>query len=260
MNPEYTNQKTEEEYEYVYDELDEDPVIQNQQYMVLSYAFSKNPDRNGNILPMIKVRGSYRTLEECDKRIKVLDEVSKDPPSIALLKTEVGKWIGLYSFEELQKNTDIDVEYKDEFMNKAMKDLRDGERRANERFYERIKRDTEKVVSDASVEGQQRLNSEREHPISVYNRLKTFENNVGVLKEKLAFAQAELQKTQDKLKNEYSEEEIKEAHEKVKEAFNLYQTEQEEKAKTLRRKKKVLEQIQEENEASGSGSGSSSKQ
>jgi hypothetical protein len=204
------------------DELDEDPIIPSQQFVVLSYAFSEQKDRNGNNIPLLKIRGSYRTLEECDKRIKTLDNVSKDPQGIALMKAEVGKWLGLYSYEELQKNSDVDLEYKSEFLNEAMKGLRDSERLSNEKFFDRVKTEVEQIKSDSTQEGQLKLSEEREHPISVFNRFKTFEHSYQVLQEKMKEVQEKMESAKEKLKD-YSQEEIEVARAKIAEAFGMSQ-------------------------------------
>ncbi len=201
-----------------FDELDEDPVISGQNYMVISYAFSEKKDRTGNLLPMIKVRGSYSSLPECDKRIKKLDKASGDPKCIPIIKTEVGKWIGLYPYEELYKNENIDVEYKEEFMNEAMRGLRESQERASDKFMDRVKKDVETIKKDATKEGQDRLASEREHVLSVINRFQTYEHQRGVMKAKMEEAQRIMDEAEQKLKEEYTKEEIEEAQSKLKSA------------------------------------------
>lgn len=200
------------------DELDEDPVISSQKYVVLSYTFSEDPDRTGNRLPMIKVRGSYSSLDDCDKRIKKLDQYSRDPKCIPILKTEVGKWVGLYSYEELYKNENIDVEYKEKFMNEAMKGLRESQERATDNFMDRVKKDVEEIKSNSTKEGQEKLNAQKEHPVSVINRYQTYEHQLKVLKAKMEEAQRIMDEAEAKLKT-YTKEEIDEAYQTIKNAI-----------------------------------------
>ncbi len=199
------------------DELDEDPVISTQKYLVLSYAFSEKEDRTGEKLPMIKVRGSYSSLEECDKRIKKLDQYSRDPKCIPLLKTEVGKWVGLYPYEDLYKNENIDIEYKEKFMNEAMKGLRESHERANDKFMDRVKKDVEEIKTNSTKEGQEKLNAQKEHPVSVINRYQTYEHQVKVLRAKLEESEKNMKDAEEKLKT-YTKEEIDEAYDTIKKA------------------------------------------
>lgn len=199
------------------DVLPEDPVIPNQKCVVLSYAFSSELDRNGHRLPMIKIRGSYPDWESCDKRIKRLDGISDDVKSIPMIKTEVGKWVGLYPYEELYKNNQIDIEYKESFMNEAMGGLRQAQEKNEDQFFDRVKKDTEIIKKNGTKEGQEKLASEKEHPLSVYSRYETFKHSVDVLKEKLKEAEENMRKTEEKLK-EYSTEEIEEVQRQLKES------------------------------------------
>lgn len=199
------------------DNLPEDPVIPNQKCVVISYAFSSELDRNGHRLPMIKIRGSYPDWESCDKRIKRLDGISDDVKTIPMIKTEVGKWVGLYPYEELYKNNQIDIEYKESFMNQAMKGLREAQEKNEDQFFDRVKKDTEIIKKNGTKEGQEKLASEREHPLAVYNRYETFKHSVEVLREKLQEAEENMKKAEEKLQ-EYSKEEIEEVQKQIKEA------------------------------------------
>lgn len=217
------------------DELPEDPVIPNQKYVVLSYAFSKHLDRNGHRLPMIKIRGSYPDLQGCDKRIKRLDDVSEDIKTIPLMKTEVGKWIGLYDPEELYKNNDIDIEYKEDFMNQAMRGLREAQEKSDVQFFNRVKKDVEKTKKSGTKEGQEELAEQKEHPISVFSRFKTFEHTVEVLTKKLEEATNNMKKAEEDMA-QFTEEEIENAKKEVMEA-NLVE---------LKKEKKIRKQLEEE--------------
>ncbi len=207
-----------EEKKVVYvDELDEDPVISSQKKVVISYAFSNVKDKNGNdkLLPIVKIRGSYPDWDACDRRIRTLDEVSRDPKAIPLMKTEVGKWIGLFPYDELYANTDIDIEYKDRIMNEAMKGLREAEKRSEEKFQERLKEQKTKAMEDGTKEGQAKLLNEKENVYSVYARYSQFKEEYETYKKKLAEVLELYTAAKEKLFTEYTEEERNNAMNKV---------------------------------------------
>jgi predicted nuclease with TOPRIM domain len=98
--------------------------------------------------------------------------------------------------------------------------LKDGERRASEKFYERVKTDVEEIKKNSTVEGQAKLNEQREHPLSVFNRYKTFESTYNTLTEKMKEIQDKLSETKEKLKD-YTKEELDEAEKTIREAFEV---------------------------------------
>jgi hypothetical protein len=199
------------------DLLEEDPIIPSQQYCVVSYAFSSDTDKTGQKLPIFKIRGSYRSLEECQKRTTKLLDI--DPECIPILTTEVGKWMGLFPIEELQKNTDIDVHYRDSRMQEVMDGLRKSTENAANDFWNRVQNDVKKA--EAKKEGKVVEDStqqpERENAISVYGRHAHYCEEVVQLQNKLATAEKYKEEAYQLLITEYSEEEIKEAKEKVNE-------------------------------------------
>lgn len=201
------------------DYLDEDPVIQQQQYVVLSYAFSNQKTPRGDYLPIVKIRGSYKTLEECDKRIKVLADKTKDPETIAILKAEVGKWLGLYTYEELQKQDEIEVQYRNEELNEIMKGIRQSSSDQHSEFYDRLKTEREELKKNASAEGQRELNEKKEHPVSVYHRIINNQHTIGVLEAKLKEARESVEKDEELLGTQYTDEEIDNAKQVVENAM-----------------------------------------
>lgn len=199
------------------DDLPEDPVINNQKYVVISYAFSEDLDRNGHRLPLLKIRGSYADIEGCNKRIKRLDQESDDVKSIPLLITEVGKWIGLFDHSELYKNDEIDIQYRDETMNTTMKGLRESALQNKKKFLERVENEKKELEYYGTKEGQAELSEKKEHPISVYQRHEQFSHTVEVLREKLKEAEEKLEETIKKMAT-YTTEEIEQAKAEIEKA------------------------------------------
>lgn len=119
----------------VEDHLTEDSPINGQNYFVLSYLL---PDETkGARIPMIKVRGTYKTVEDCQRRIDSLKSVDK---YFNLFIAEVGKWGGLYTNEEVMKMDDVDVTYRNETMNNMMKEYKKNKDQNELDFEERRKK------------------------------------------------------------------------------------------------------------------------
>jgi hypothetical protein len=128
------------------DYLDEDPIIDNQRYYVLSY-FPRDPT-NVESVAAIKIRGCYRTQEECSARIKLLQE--HENSLLELYKNrgmkfktknmgvvEVGKWMGLYP-EYHEKSMKIETEYLNEDLNKIMYNVTHHQIDLDKQFNERV--------------------------------------------------------------------------------------------------------------------------
>lgn len=111
------------------DYLDEDPVIDRQNYCILSYIL---PQENNNLkYPLLKIRGSYRTVEDCHERIKTLsvkDEI------FDMIITEVGKYGSLLPASELQKKDNIDIKYREAKLNEFVKGYKEGKERSKTEF------------------------------------------------------------------------------------------------------------------------------
>ena len=97
----------------VEDYLDEDPVISNQKFFILSYILPES-DKNELSHPVVKMRGSYSTIEDCEKRIEKLKNVDKYNN---MFICEVGKYGALLPASEFENNEDIDVKYREAMLN-----------------------------------------------------------------------------------------------------------------------------------------------
>jgi hypothetical protein len=115
------------------DYLDEDPLIERQNYFILSYLL---PGADNNIdYPIFKVRGSYRTKEECSERIKML---AKKDTYFHMYTCEVGKFGKLIPDEQIDVlNTDIDIQYREAKLNEMVKTHKEAQDKSELVFIER---------------------------------------------------------------------------------------------------------------------------
>lgn len=114
------------------DHLTEDSPVQNQTFFVLSYLLADKT--NPESFPMIKVRGSYRSIEECQKRIDALKNVD---PYFNLYVCEVGKWGGLHEPEKVARMNNVDVVYNNKTMNTMMSEYKKNKEQQDEVFEDR---------------------------------------------------------------------------------------------------------------------------
>lgn len=186
------------------DYLDEDPIISTQKYAILSYVLS---DKN----PMIKFRGAFSSVEECQKRIKKLQAIDS---YFHMFVIEVGRWGALLTEDEI-KNNDITEEFRNEQMNNMMKQYKEERDKANDSFERRKVEMAKKLKYEGSKEGQALLAAQKEHPMSVKNRL---EESAAVL-EKIKKDLEEYTKIHEDAKaiyEAYTQEEIEKAEEEIK--------------------------------------------
>jgi len=125
------------------DYLDEDPVISSQKYCVISVLTPKNfkdvDDKSS--MYTFKVRGSYETVEEAQKRIQFLNSMD---PNVNIYLAEVGKWCPFEDDPEKAK----DAVYKDEELNRLMKGYKENQEKAKEHFHQRKAEMVAKALAD----------------------------------------------------------------------------------------------------------------
>jgi len=114
------------------DHLEEDPQIHGQQYFVMSYVTPHS--QNEFKVPMVKVRGSYKTYQECEKRIEKLKRVDK---IFNMYICEVGKWGSLVAENDLMKDDEIDVVYGEKQINQMFQQYKENSKKVEEDFEER---------------------------------------------------------------------------------------------------------------------------
>jgi hypothetical protein len=188
---------------YIEDYLDEDPVITNQNFFILSYIL---PDKNNEIdIPFFKVRGSYKTEEECENRIKRLK--MKDN-YFNLFICEVGKWGVLYTTDQLYDLDHVKNIYTDKHLNELMRSKKANKDDANKEFEERKRVMTERNKFEGTAEGQKYLSTLKESPIAVNSRIEFAKSELINLQNKIK----EMEKIKidsEKTMETYSDEELK---------------------------------------------------
>ena len=189
---------------YIDDVLDEDKVIDNQRYAVLSYLLP-DPDKNELNIPMIKIRGSYKTVEECQKRITYLQRTEK---YFHLYIVEVGKWGGLYDQKYIEENLNVDTVYQESQLNDLMKGYKENMDKVSIEFEERKQFYKERAELEKTEEGREYLKSLNENPVAIQSKIeylnlefkKALDGIKGLLKER---------ETCNDLLGKFSEEELK---------------------------------------------------
>lgn len=185
------------------DYLDEDPIIPNQLYVVLSYIL---PDKNKNEIdnPIIKVRGSYRTVEDCNKRINLL---KKEDTYFDILITEVGKYQTLLPRDDLILNENTDVKYSNDKLNDFIKSYKQNRKKSEDEF------DNQRIeMSDkAKYEGTHEF---QETPAAVRQRIKFTNDEIIKIKENMVESEKNLIKLDEILElsnnqmKDFTEEEL----------------------------------------------------
>ena len=138
------------------DEIDylmEDPIINNQRYICLSFLKPSNIDeenRDKNLtVSGVKVGGSYETYEDAKKRAEFLQKHNKYHN---IYIGEVGKWCPFEDNPDKAK----DCEYMNKDLNKLMKTYLEQQEKAKE-YHETRKQDMVKKAVESS-ENQKKLN------------------------------------------------------------------------------------------------------
>lgn len=195
------------------DFLDEDVQIRNQLYCVLSYTLpkpgendTKGKKRVGFNTPMIKFRGSYATVEECEARIERLKQTDK---YFHMYVAPVGTWGPLLT-EEQHKESGTNAVFMNKEMNDFMKGYKESQDKQTDLFEKRKNTMAEQARLEGTKEGQALLASKKENPISVKDRFTKTGNMIKELTQRLKEAQ-ELHDEADELYSTYTQEEIDQA-------------------------------------------------
>ena len=199
------------------DFLDEDIEIRNQKYCVISYTLpefkdnSKGKQREGYDTPMIKIRGSYSTTEECEQRIEKLKVSDK---YFHMYVASVGIWGPLLT-EDQHKEVGTNSVYMNKDMNDFMQGYKESQDKKNADFDKRKNELAEKARFDGTPEGQALLAAKKENPISVRNRIDQTANMISELEQQLAEAR-QLHQSSVELYSTYSQQEIDDAELEIK--------------------------------------------
>lgn len=192
------------------DYLDEDAVISSQKFCIISYVLPppdpKGKSASGSHTPMIKVRGTASSIEECEARIKRLQQVDK---YFHIYVLETGKWSALLTDEQL-KQKDLEVVYRDEQIQNFMKGYKEQKDKSDKHYQERKELMKQQATLDGTKEGQQKLSEIKENPLSVKNRMEESLKVVKKLQKDLYEFQDMYEDAKNKLET-YSEEEMQNA-------------------------------------------------
>ena len=192
------------------DYLDEDPVISGQTLYLLSYVLSDDTEKKTT---MIKIRGAFKDKEACDRRVKFLQ--SQDE-YFDIVIGEVGKWSPLLSREELASTSEVDVEYREENLQKIMKNYKKNQDDSNLVFSKRKQEMQAKAQEEGSKDGQLKLAEEKEEPVVIISRIRDYEGVIAELQGRIDEVLLKKQQDQDLMKT-YSQEAIDESIRKYEE-------------------------------------------
>jgi DNA-binding PadR family transcriptional regulator len=191
----------------VEDFLDEDPVISNQKFFVMSYIL---PESGKNELshPIIKVRGSYSAIEDCEKRIEKLKNLDKYNN---MFICEVGKYGALLHESEFQNNDEIDVKYREAMLNTLVKEYKENKDKTDQEFEKRKEFLKKRAEYEGTIKGQEELKSKKENPVSIKARITNMTEHYTDLQNRLKEIQEIINISQEQLDKNYTQEEIEEA-------------------------------------------------
>lgn len=167
------------------DYLTEDPIISGQNFVIISYIL---PGETNEIeYPFFKVRGTYKTIEDCEKRINNLKSADT---YFHMYICEVGKFGALYPDNTIDVlNTDIDVKYRESKLNNMVKSYKEQKDKADIRFEEHRKNLRVGLDDDTVIESQEEINVRIDYVTKqvnqLSNQLKEYEDILKLSNEKL---------------------------------------------------------------------------
>lgn len=192
------------------DYLQEDPPVYNQNFFVMSYLL---PSSNNELkFPIFKMRGAFKTIEECNTRINKLKNIDT---YFDMYICEVGKFGSLLSNEEIKKNDQIDIQYRDAELNTMVKTYKENKDKVDSEFEARKKRLSELAKYEGTKEGQEFLAAQKENPIAVKTRVETLSAHLEDLKKKVDEVSEIVEMSKKQLENDYTEEELQAAEEEM---------------------------------------------
>lgn len=147
------------------DFLDEDTPISSQKFFILSYTLP--PASGSDDPPMFKMRGSFSSVEECERRIKRLQVTDT---YFNMYVAEVGKWGALLSDEQIRAQ-DVDSVYDSKGMNELIRGYKENKDKVDREYAERTELMKQRAREEGSKEGQKALADSPESPITVKIRL-----------------------------------------------------------------------------------------
>lgn len=196
------------------DWLIKDPPVYNQNYFILSYLLPSSDNEIDS--PIFKVRGSFNTIEECNKRIEKLKNID---PYFDMFICTVGEFGSLISKKEIYKMDDIDIQYRESKLNKFVKEYKENKNKADEEYFRRKELLRKKAEHFGSKEGRQESSNNKPNPVGIKTTVEVMQKHKKELEEKLKDVNEIIESNIERLKD-YTEEEIKEAEEIIKQEQN----------------------------------------
>ena len=183
--------------------LDQDPVIRGQKVACVSFV-SPTGNQRANLLGL-KVRGTFPSEGDARNYIKKLQEID---PHFNIYTCPVGTWVPW----EPDPNDVLEQEYVEPQLNELVKGYK-----ANRFLAEaEERRRKEELLKQAVLEGQNGPKEEKEHPVSVKDKLDSLPRTIKDLEEKLAKTRERLAEAQAKW-DAFTEEEIEKAMQEFEE-------------------------------------------
>jgi hypothetical protein len=201
------------------DYLSEDPSIPNQKFALVSIVGPHMPQKCD--VWGLKVRGTAESLEKAKSLSQRLLRMDNN---YDIYTVEVGKFFPL----EVEPHEIGNVEYQNSQLNDMVKQYLENKEMANEMWHQR----KNEMIQDAIKEGKSQDNKP-EHPISVLQRIRSFEDQIKEMTDNLESLQADLELSKTKFTN-YSDEEKSLANKELNSAISeIKETKPEENTSSL---------------------------
>lgn len=181
------------------DYLSEDLPIPGQKFCLISFVSptgNQKCDVNG-----VKIRGSFDTLEEANKRASELRTID---PDFDIYVASVGKWLPWYPNPEKMP----EVEYQEKELNTLVKGHKESQIKSKQHFEERKRMLMEQAIQEGTKEGQQALAEKPLHPVVVKQKLEETQNTIKELKKNIEELE-EQEKDFSNIMSTFSEEDFK---------------------------------------------------
>lgn len=190
------------------DYLFEDPPITNQKFALVTIV-GPNMSQKCDTWAL-KVRGVADNLEDAKKMCQRLMKIDNN---YDIYTVDVGKFFPL----TVEPHDVQDVEYSNTELNNLIKSYLENRQNANDQWHSRKNEMIQKAIEEGK--NQQELLKKPEHPISVLNRMKTYEEKIKSLNQEIESTRHDLQLAKDKFAS-FSQEEKDAALNEVVEQSN----------------------------------------
>lgn len=177
------------------DYLFEDPPISNQKFALVTIVGPHMPQKCDTW--GLKVRGVASTLDEAKSMCQRLMRIDNN---YDIYTVDVGKFFPL----NVEPHDLNDVEYANTELNQLIKSYLENRQHATDQWHARKNEMIQKAVEEGK--NQQELLQKPEHPISVLNRIKTYEEKIRSLQQDIKSTEQDLRLAKEKF-DKFSHEE-----------------------------------------------------